>query len=283
MPGCGSLWRSIAAVERYYDSTAEEEDRRLFKDAYHMLEFIVCMHYITKYLPEKARVLDVGCGSGVYAVELMKAGCSIALVDLSLKLLKLARSKVRRLKLAGRELCVAKGSSTNLMFRSSCFDAVLCFGPMYHLIHEVHRDMTAREIHRVLKHGGVAFISGISLFGVYGEVVKRWPERLLDESHREMFEKGVHRAEWYEPGSAIFTDAYFWKPLELKEYMESFGFETLELAACEGIVTHLDEQVNAISRDREKWSKLLELVMRTSNDPSIVGYTEHFIWVGRKL
>jgi len=64
--------------------------------------------------------------------------------------------------------------------------------------------------------------------------------------------------------------------------MEKHGFITLEMAECEGVYTHLKEYVNKVAKDKKKWKKMIEIVIRTSNDPTIIGNTEHFIWVGRK-
>jgi len=270
----------IDGVRRFYDLTAQEEDARLFKDRYHQLEFIVTMHYLRKHLPGSGRILDCGAGSGHYAIELAKMGYEVAVFDLSRELLKLARAKFEREGLAERLLAIVQGSSTNLgCFEDSYFDAALCLGPLYHLIEERDRDRTVRELWRVLRPGGVLFVSAISLFGIYGTVVAEFPWELTDERHQEMLERGIHRGKWHED-PRVFPDAYFWKPLDLKAFMEERGFETIEMAACEGVVTHLRESVNSLSE--EQWERLKQIVVETSNDPTIIGHSEHFLWIGRK-
>ena len=269
-------------IENYYNFMAEEEERRLFKDYYHRLEYIVTMYYINKHFPKSGRVLDCGCGPGHYAIALARRGYNVALVDISSKLLSIAREKFCRENLEDRILAVVKTSSTNLkVFSDNFFDAALCLGPMYHLITEEEKRRTAKELFRVLKPRGVLIVAAISYFGVLGTILARYPEEILDEKHKEVFEKGIWRASKYYTGKHVFPDAYFWKPLELKEFLEKHGFETVEMAACEGIFTHLREQVNEAGKDIKKWHKIIELVIRTSNDPTIVGHTEHFLWIGK--
>jgi len=60
-------------VKRWFAKNAEYEWRRLMQDAYHQLEFIVTMHFLEKYLPEKGLILDAGGGPGRYTIELQKA------------------------------------------------------------------------------------------------------------------------------------------------------------------------------------------------------------------
>jgi len=274
----------VGIVERYYEHHADYEDKRLFQDPYHMLEFIVTFYYLRKYLPEAGDILDCGCGSGNYAIVLAGMGYNVALVDISQKLLNIATEKFRRTNRLSKLISVVKTSSTDLsMFGDKTFDAALCFGPLYHLPNEADQVRTVGELRRVLKPGGVLFVSAISYFGVIGVIVRDYAEELLLDSHREFFEKGIHLAEWHGYDLNVFPDAKFWKPLELEKFMEKHGFTTLEMAACEGVFTHLRKYVNEAAKDRRKWRRIIEIAIETSNEPTIIGNTEHFLWIGRKL
>jgi len=274
----------MSVVERYYDRHAGYENRRLFQDPYHMLEFIVTFHYLRKYLPEMGNILDCGCGSGNYAIALVGMGYNVALVDISQRLLDIAVEKFRRTNRLSRLISAVKTSSTDLsMFEDETFDAALCFGPLYHLPNEADQVRTVEELRRVLKPSGALFVSAISYFGVIGVITRYYAEELLLDSHREFFEKGIHLAEWHDYDPNVFPDAKFWKPLELKKFMEKRGFITLEMAACEGVFTHLGEHVNEAAKDKRKWRRIIEIAIETSNEPTIIGNTEHFLWIGRKL
>ena len=268
-------------VAKYYDEIAENEVKRLFKDKYHLLEYIVTMHYINKYFPKSGKILDCGCGPGHYAIALARRGYRVALVDISVRLLEVAKRRFEEEKLEDRIIAIMKTSSTNLsMFPDNYFDAALCSGPLYHLVELSDRIKTVRELWRVLKPLAVIIITAISYFGTLGTVLAKYPEDLVDERFQEALKKGIWR-----PSKlgirGTFPDAYFWRPLELKEFLEANGFETLEMAACEGVFTHLRKEVNEVAKDRKKWHRIIELALLTCNDPTIIGNSEHFLWIGR--
>lgn len=83
-------------VKEWFTKTARGEWRRLQKDPYRKIEFIVTMHFLEKYLPKHGLVLDAGGGPGRYTIELAKRGYDIVLLDLVPEMLKLAKKKIRR-------------------------------------------------------------------------------------------------------------------------------------------------------------------------------------------
>jgi len=274
----------IDVVRRYYDESAEREWERLVCDPYHMLEFIITMHFLEKYLPEEGSILDAGGGPGRYTIELAKKGYDVVLLDLSPKCLEIAAREIEKAGVKERVKKIVEGSVTDLSdFDSESFDAVICLGPLSHLIERKDREIAVRELIRVAKKGAPIFASVINLYGVFRTVLQELPHEFLDPSHEEMFSKGIHRVSWHkhEPGKG-FTDAYFFHPNELRNLFEKFGVETLEMATCEGLSSHLQEETNEIYKDREKWEFWLDILLRTCTDPCILGLGEHLLYVGRK-
>lgn len=96
-----------------------------------------------------ARVLDVGCGSGTFTGLLAERGYRASGLDISPKLVALARRKFPRIDFH-------EGDAENLPFGHESFDGVLLSGLVHHF-----RDprRLAAEVYRVLKPGGrfVAF------------------------------------------------------------------------------------------------------------------------------
>jgi SAM-dependent methyltransferase len=99
--------------------------------------------------PSRARVADLGCGSGVFTDLLRQKGFASIGVDISPKLVALGRSKY-----SGLELI--EGDAENLPFDSEGFDGVLLSGLVHHF---PDPRRLAAEVHRILKPGGrfVAF------------------------------------------------------------------------------------------------------------------------------
>ncbi len=97
-----------------------------------------------------ASILDVGCGSGRYLIPLERASFDVLGIDISGVAL---RSLTCSLQLAQADL-------TSLPFACSSFDAVTCFGVLQHLSYD-ERKVAARELYRVLKPRGLAFVEVI--------------------------------------------------------------------------------------------------------------------------
>ena len=274
----------MSVVRKYYDDIAEREWKRLTHDAYHRLEFIVTMHFLEKHLPPSGLVLDAGGGPGRYSIELARRGYEVVLFDLSPKCLELAERKIARARVGDKVRQIVEGSITDLSaFRDEEFDAVLCLGPLSHLVERRDREKAASEIVRVAKDGAPLFISIIGLYGVFRTVLQRLQHELTEPSHEEMFRTGVHRQhrDSYKEARG-FPDAIFWHPRDLKELFEGRGVKTLEMATCEGLSSHLQGPTNRLYRDKAKWAKWKDLIIKTCTDPILLGMGEHFLYVGRK-
>ncbi len=274
----------MSVVRKYYDDIAEREWKRLTHDAYHRLEYIVTMHFLEKYLPSSGLVLDAGGGPARYSVELATRGYEVVLFDLSPKCLELARRKIARAHVGDKVKRIVEGSITDLSaFRDEEFDAVVCLGPLSHLVEGRDREKAANEIVRIAKDGAPLFIGVIGLYGVFRTVLQRLQHELSAPSHEEMFSTGVHRQhrDSYKEARG-FPDAIFWHPKDLKELFERRGVKTLEMATCEGLSSHLQGPTNRLYRDKEKWARWKDLILKTCTDPILLGMGEHFLYVGRK-
>lgn len=127
-----------------------DEDSRT-KSSHGGVEFATNMKYIRAYVPRGTEVLDVGAGTGVYSIALEKEGCSVRAIELVERNIEIFRSK-----LTGSEnITLEQGNALDLSrFPDGRFDAVLLFGPMYHLYSKTDKLTALREARRVLKPDG---------------------------------------------------------------------------------------------------------------------------------
>jgi len=274
-------------VRKWYDARADYEWKRLFQDGYHQLEYLVTTHFLERYLPKTGLVLDAGGGPGRYTIDLAKRGYNVVLLDLSPKCLATARKKIRKARVEDRVKEIVDGSVTDLLrFKNELFDAVLCLSPLSHIPEKSEREQAAMELVRVTKKEAPLFVSVFNLYGAFRVVLGWHPEELTDPSHEELLTKGIHRAHYRNlkeaKRSASETDTYFFHPNELKELFESKGVQTLTLATCQGLSSHLVEATNTLYNDKEKWSRWLKILLRTCTDPCIIGLGNHLLYVGRK-
>ncbi len=98
-----------------------------------------------------ASTLDVACGTGDMAVELLKRGCSVTGIDLSDEMLAIARRKTASANFQLSTFNFQLANAEALPFDDASFDAVTsAFG----IRNFVHLDKGLAEMARVLKSGG---------------------------------------------------------------------------------------------------------------------------------
>jgi ubiquinone/menaquinone biosynthesis C-methylase UbiE len=145
---------------------------------------------ILDYVPrDTKRALDIGCGTGRLLSELGTRVEVVHGVDLSYRMLRLARKRCTE---RGQDFVVARMDITQLAFPACSLDFVVVHTVLHHL-NEVDKGL--REIRRVLRPGGRAVIVDILRRRVTG----RWPvlaSYLLAAIHAAMvlLEGGWRRA-----------------------------------------------------------------------------------------
>jgi S-adenosylmethionine-dependent methyltransferase len=266
----------MAGIADYYDKNRQREWERL--ERRHRTEFALTMRSLAEHLPPSpVDILDIGGGPCRYAIALAKIGHRVTLLDPSTECLDLARQKAteERVQLAAIESGDARDLSR---FQGESFDAALLMGPLYHLVEEADRQATLREARRVLRPRGLVFAAFLTRYAPIRKMAKESPEWPLKEPDRfaRILEQGVVLATDREKG---FPDSYFAHPTEVKPFMEAGGFETLDLLACEGVVSMIEEKLNKSSPEAfEVW---VEVNYRLGRDLCTHGGAEHLLYVGR--
>jgi ubiquinone/menaquinone biosynthesis C-methylase UbiE len=144
------------------------------------------------------RVLDVGCGTGIYTVELAQRGAHVIGVDPSMEMITIAQEKLRQAGLTGHFVC---GSAEALPFRSERFDLALVVTSLC-FVHSP--DLAIEEMRQVLRPGGRLVLGELNRFSLWAA----W-RRL----------KGVFR-------ETIYNQAHFWSRLELERLLRAKGFHS---------------------------------------------------------
>jgi SAM-dependent methyltransferase len=131
----------------FFDAHAESDEYDVFTPQAN--ERLIAAFTELSGLPRGARVVDLGCGSGVFTELLRQAGYQSVGIDISPKLVALGRRKYPGLELI-------EGDAENLPFENASLDGVLLSGLVHHF---PDPRRLASEVKRVLKNGGrfVAF------------------------------------------------------------------------------------------------------------------------------
>jgi ubiquinone/menaquinone biosynthesis C-methylase UbiE len=104
-------------------------------------------------LPPRARVLDIGCGTGTQALFTVRAhpDAQVTGIDGDAKALAIARRKLDR---AGVAVTLDEGLATALPYPDACFDRVISTFVFHHIV-DADKLRAFTEIRRVLAPGGV--------------------------------------------------------------------------------------------------------------------------------
>jgi len=267
-------------VKEHYSEHAAGEWDRLVKHPYHRLEYDTTMHFLRKHLPERGLVLDAGGGPGRYTVKLAELGYDVVLLDLTPKLLEIARRQIKEARVQNRVKGVIEGSVDDLsMFEDETFDAVICLGgALSHVVDNVQREKAAEELVRVAKDSSPIFVSVIGRLAVcMNTVVYLWPElRTAPDVYRMYTTTGDYM------GGTGFAPCHFYLPEELEAEFKS-KTRILEMIGLEGMFSTHEKEYNEAYELGEYNEILLETHLKTCTHPSIVGISEHFMIICKKV
>jgi S-adenosylmethionine-dependent methyltransferase len=263
----------VSDIQKYYDNCVEKENGRLER---HQQERDVTGRYLDKYLPKRGRILEMGAATGAYTIPLAKKGHIVTAVDLAPNNIKVLKKQVKKEGLADKVTCfVADGRELNGV-PGKDYNAVLLMGPLYHLVLKEDRAKTLREAYKRLKRGGLIFSTFISRYGIWGTIMTRLPfliDRQEDLDSVMKYGKDVLVPEGGFRG-------YFADPKEIKPLHKKAGFKILALAGVEPANTVSDEGYCKLEGEqRKKW---LDFLFRISTQPSIIGASDHLLYIGVK-
>jgi len=108
------------------------------------------------------RVLDIGCGSGVYLEELLHMGFEACGMDISEEMLAVSRTRLAGA-VAEQRLHLAQGDVEHIPFESNAFDLVICIGVFGYLLSD---EAAITEILRVLKPGGFLLLNLTNMYSL---------------------------------------------------------------------------------------------------------------------
>jgi SAM-dependent methyltransferase len=239
------------------------------------LEFLRTWDVLTRTLPPApARIVDVGGATGVYARPLAEAGYAVQVVDPVPDHVAAAGA------LPG--VSAVQGDARQLPEPDASADAVLLFGPLYHLPERADRVAAWREAARVVRPGGVVIGAVISRFAsLFDGVVKSY---LAEPDYPSMVERalgdGVHRnigarERW-------FTSAYFHRPEEPAGEAAEAGLAAVRTVSVEGPVWMTGPRLVEFLADERLTALMLDMLRRVEEEPSLFGASSHLLTIARR-
>jgi len=267
-------------VKQYY---AEFDEWRRLDTPEGRLEFVRTMKYLEACLKPNSRVLDLGGGPGRYSIALAQQGHRVCLSDLSPEQLSAARVKIDEARVGDRIESILEVNASDLSaYASSSFDAVVALGPFYHLIKKDDRTRAADEMARVLRVGGLVFVSFIPrVVALSGLIVRASvsPDQISKETFAEVFREGVFR----NPSPQGFQEGYHADPHEMRELLVSAGFRCEMTVSLRGIASGCEAALWALEEaSPDLFDAAMEALDRSSSLPEVVACRGHALIIAAK-
>jgi ubiquinone/menaquinone biosynthesis C-methylase UbiE len=265
------------AIDSHYGTGYERS--RLFPDGRPSLEFVRSMELLGRLLPPPpARLLDVGGGPGAYAAPLARRGYRVHLVDPVELHVEQARQAASGDPVAA--FTAAVGDARRLAEPDQSQDAVLLFGPLYHLTDGAHRRQALSEAGRVLRPGGRLLVTAVCRFAsLLDGLYRGW---LDDPVFRPIVDRDLVDGQHRNPDPAgrpeFFTTAYFHTPDGLAEEIERAGFSGTTVYGVEGPGWPLRQEW----ADPQRREQILYAARSTETQPSLIGFSAHLIAVATR-
>jgi SAM-dependent methyltransferase len=266
------------AIESHYGTGYERS--RLFPGGKPSLEYVRSMELLDRLLPPPpARLLDAaGGGPGAYAAALARRGYRVHLVDPVP--LHVAQARQAAGSDPAAAFTAAVGDARDLSQPAESQDAVVLFGPLYHLTEAAHRRRALAEARRVLRPGGALLAMAVCRFAsLLDGLYEGW---LDDPGFRPIVEQDVVDGQHRNPDPVgrpeLFTTAYFHTPDGLAGEIGRAGFTGLTVYGVEGPGWPLRREW-----DDPRWREQILFAARSvETQPSLIGFSDHLIAAAAK-
>lgn len=239
------------------------EDKRL-KTKHARVEYLTAMHYIHECLRQTSgkKILDLGAGTGAYALPLFEEGYDVTAIEL-------VKHNLRTMQMKAPQLDARWGNAMDLSaFADDSFDVILMFGPMYHLISHEDKMTALKEAKRVIKKDGFILIS--YCMNEYAIITHGIKEGFLKASVQDN-----QVDETYHVLSAP-EDLYSYVRLEDINCLQAEAqLSRYKIIVQDGMAEYLKKEINTM--DEETFTLVMDYHLKNCERPELLGYSRHVL------
>ncbi len=264
--------KKMTKLEEHYNKFSEE--KRLTR-RHGQVEYFTTMTYLHKYLekltqsqsPQDIRILDVGAGTGRYAIALAEEAYQVTALEL-------VKYNVGILKSKNSNVQAFQGNAMNLKrFPSDYFDVTLVFGPMYHLFSEADKIQVLKEAERVTKPGGYVFVA--YLMNEYSILVHGFRDNYIEEC----MANGQVTSDFHVCNTE--ADLYDYVRVEdIDGFNQATALQRVQIVAATGAANYMRPTLNAMSETT--FQHFLSYHLATCERPDLLGASSHTLDILQK-
>lgn len=252
-----------ALVQEIYRRKSEND--RLNKSQAARVEFLTTVKYIERYLTPGAKILDIGAGAGEYSLYFAGKGYSVSALELADANIAAFRAKLTE----QDTVDLVQGNALDLSrYTDDSFDAVLLFGPLYHLHAEEDKLKCIEEAKRVCKPEGKIFFAFIS-----NDIVILTMQQL----HSDYLLSGDYNKKTFRLDDFPFV---FHTVDACRNLLCEAGVSICHEVASDGASELLQDLVNDL--DEKSYQQYLRYHFYICEKPEFLGMSNHLLFVGEK-
>jgi ubiquinone/menaquinone biosynthesis C-methylase UbiE len=266
--------RDSDASRRYHDRVASRYDE-IYDDPFWEFHDEITWRLIKPHVPVDAAALcaDLGCGTGKWGLKLLKSGFATTFLDSSHGMIEQVNQKLQTMGPKARKATACVGDIVAMPeLASESFSLVLAMGDPVSICSDPQR--AVREMHRILKAGGVVTLTADNRLGGIDHYIERGNLDLLEAFVRD------GRTRWLTDAEQERFELHTFTPAQLRRLLEAAGFEVLSIVGKTILPIRQNRKLltypNALDR-------LLRLEQELQKDPASAGRAGHLQAAARRI
>jgi ubiquinone/menaquinone biosynthesis C-methylase UbiE len=258
---------------KYHNRVAHQYDR-IYDDVYWEFHDELTWRSIKPHLPRDlaSPCLDLGCGTGKWGLRLLKTGFPTTFLDHASAMIDQTRLKVDSLGPKAKHATLLVADITDLSaLPTDHFALALAMGDPLSICSDASR--TVREIHRILRSGGILIATADNKLAALDHFAQRGN---LDEL--EQFIR-TGRTHWLTPDKEEQFELTTFTPATLRTLFEKSGFTVESITGKTILPVRKNER---LFESPDAMERLLKLEHGLAKDPSAAARASHLQIVARK-